>query len=129
MITNNKYTAIVCNKKYNCYKTFNEMNDDNCTVIRADINKESSCILMAIYINPDERKRILIEDTLNKIKAVGERYKNSKLIIFGDFNLRRGEFKRTIEYRLGQEYDYYKYLNGLNNFTSKRVICSNVEMS
>ncbi len=47
-------------------------------------------------------------------------YKKCKLIIFGDFNLTRKDFKNKIESKLGKSFSYH-YKTNKNNLTRMRV--------
>ena len=129
----NDRVGIIYNKKYSVYKILENLNDEHNLITRIDtINKDgkkSAYILYCVYLPPTRDHEILIGDFLNKLNMIKNRYKNAKIIVYGDFNLRRDEFKNKVENILGNDFIYH-YKKEEQNFTRYRIInYKNIEKS
>ena len=76
--------------KYLVYKILEK--DAHNLITRIDTKNEncvkSAYILYCVYLPPTRDHEILIGDFLNKLNMIKNRYKNAKIIVFGDFNLK-----------------------------------------
>ena len=118
--------GIIYNKKYSIFKILENLNDEYNLISLIDSKNEYNFkyILYCVYLPPNDKHNILIDDFLNKVNMIYNRYKNCKLIIFGDFNLTRKEFKNKIEKKLGNKFNYH-YRENENNFTRYRITYNN----
>ena len=125
----NERVGIIYNKKYSVYKILENLNDAHNLITRIDTKNEngikSAYILYCVYLPPTRDHEILIGDFLNKLNMIKNRYKNAKIIVFGDFNLKRDEFKNKIENVLGKEFTYH-YNKEEQNFTRYRITKNNI---
>ena len=120
LLNNNDNIAIIYKKDLSVYQILEKLCNDNILIARLDSDK-NSYILINVYIPPNKKHEIIMNDFLNKLKMIKNRYKNCKLIIFGDLNINREGFKNKIENILGNEFNYH-YNKNINSYTRTRLI-------
>ena len=64
-------------------------------------------IVIACYITLRLDHHTFLYDNLNRIKTVQKRFGNPPMVIFGDFNIPKKEFKELVEGSLGGSFKYH----------------------
>ena len=73
----------------------------------ADEHDKRAFILFCVYLPPNQEHRILVGDFMCKLNKVYERYKEAKIVVFGDMNMTREIFKEQIEKVLRPKFKCY----------------------
>ena len=80
--------CMIYNKKYNVYQIMENLADEHNLIARVELSKEPkdkrAFILYCVYLPPNQQHSILIGDFMCKLNKVYERYKDAKIIVFGD---------------------------------------------
>ena len=102
-LLNNNNIAIIYKKDLSVYQILEKLCNDNILIARLDSNK-NSYILFCMYIPPNREYDIIMGEVMNKLLMVKNRYKDCKIILFGDFNINRNRLENKIKNILGKEF-------------------------
>ena len=85
---NNDNVSIIYKNNLSVYQILEKLCNDNILIARLDSNK-NSYILFCVYITPNKEHELIMNDVINKLIMIKNRYKDCKIILFGDFNINR----------------------------------------
>ena len=96
MIGEGGKTCIIHKEEYGVHVMLHYLNDNWNLICKVNCSGKN-LILYSAYLSPDERHNTRIEETLHRLEIIKNRYTDMKLILFGDFNMNRKDFKNKVE--------------------------------
>ena len=127
ILSKSEKTALIFNKLYGVHLIMENLNDENNLIAKVTCDGNVTFILYCVYLTPGDNHELLLNDFLNKCLAVRRRYDKIKMIIFGDFNLTRDEYKKKVESILKGENLIHHYYNSNNAITRIRMTQTRLE--
>ena len=130
-ISDGAKTAIMCKDQYNLSTVLPGMNDEYNQVMRLSTHGgKTAFILYNVYIPPeDEETDQRIDGLICRLLTMKERYKNLKLVMFGDLNLTREGVRKRIMPRLEKHGFTLRASQKLQSFTRMRLTETRLEVS
>lgn len=87
-------TAIVYDKRLRVNMVMDKLNDDHNQIAVVTNLKNKKLIIYNVYVAPGADHRARLDSAKFRLRTILERFKDAKIVIFGDFNLKRNEMKK-----------------------------------
>jgi hypothetical protein len=105
-------------KKHGVHKVLNKLNDEYNLICKVNTEK-GNMIVYAAYVPPNELHDNLLDGVFERLQIIRSRYTDLTMALFADFNLKRNEFKKRVETRVGKLGFKSHYLKGEGKSDSK----------
>lgn len=105
ILTSGTKTAIIFDKRVRLNMIFDKLNDEHNQICVIG-NGKNKVIIYNTYLNPGTQHKMRIDAFKVRMDSILGRYKDAKIIVFGDFNLTKEEFKIEIM-------NYFKGVKGI----------------
>ena len=100
-------TAIIYNKKLKVNMIMDKLNDDyNQIAVVTNLDKQK-LVIYNVYVAPGPDHKARLDSAKLRLRAILDRYRDAKVVMFGDFNLKREHMKKEF----------------LGAFKDKKIIC------
>lgn len=129
IMTRGTDTAIIFDKRVRLNMIFDKLNDENNQICVVK-NNNKKLIIYNTYITPGPKHGMRLDAFKVRFNTIVSRYKDAKVIVFGDFNLTREEFKKNvITYYQGVKGIKFHIDTSLNAFTRCAIVENKVQRS
>jgi len=121
MLNNGVKTGVIHKSCYNLFKILEYMWDEY-NIIAQINSKGSNIIIYTVYLPPNDKKDELVNKLIENLRIIRQRYNNLKLILYGDFNMKRPDFELKVMNHLSPLGYKGIYKKGNNSFTRHQIV-------